>query len=1364
MAFNRDSTLDISLGTGSWGGGCSDGTTLWFVDDTVNWARAYVAATRARDSAKDIDFEGSGAWNGGLSDGTTLWFVDDAINEARAYVAATRARDSAKDIALGTGIWSGGLSDGTTLWFVDNESDEARAYVAATRARDSAKDIALGTGGWSGGFSDGTTLWFTRGGTDDDIIAYLASDQSRQAADDITHADLAGILEGGVYANGIAWFVEPDANTAIGFRQTTPTVDHAVDAGDAAYAFALPQPTVTHTAAPTAQLVLSDSDDTGLEVVAKALLAASAAATVAGNIFWADADRAGTDTPLDGELGLGANNTVISRFRRVSATVLVLNDNDNPSAFDIGAYFNTGGGGNDLTLYFQTLSGEVSFSVATQLVNQGGAFAQFTLPAAAQTLLDGIASGDRFIFKAARPSTTPTGHAVDAGDSAFAFQLPQPTVTHTTAATTDHAVNAGDAAFAFALPQPTVTYTPATPSGVVSVTVPLTGVSVFTNYIRWSDNQSLGSLFSADGGEQTLTTVDLNSGSPSGQVFISLIGTDNRFTPAFEASGTIIFEASDGETLEVMIADADMSEPYMWVPLASLFEVVAFVNHIRTLVDQTGTLTLRGVGGGVTDHAVNAGDASLAFAVPQPTVTHVPVATVDHTVNAGDAAFAFSIPQPTVTLTSAVPVDHAVDAGDSAFAFVLPEPTVTHTSPLLLLSDFSVPAGRTAVFAGLLEIEVSGELVYRDSDIGSLVDGDLIVTSDITFDRVRVRAGPRVTINRAGTGAVSTYLGNNEDGIFHFQDTDGIDTQAVSAILAADRLIGGANLRDADLVSRVSNLVTGDRLIVAFTLPSPTPVDHAVDAGDAAFAFNLPQPTVTHTPAGPMGYAVAKAGDAAFAFDLPQPTVTHVGIFSTATRLTLSTPIPAARGVRVGDLLAFGELGSETIDGLITSVQPRREMSARVTLLPWSSPGVYDSETGPIPPYITGLTALPGSRYVLEINSFRSDESALRREGSILVPGVAVDVKPIGDFRASIEAQVRPASTEAWEAAVIRSRAGGYIELGEVVEGTAYDFRFRWSRGMRLFPGAWVEELNHTIVGQTSPPAALSNFSVSPTLEGFRASWTNPETIDLAGVIVYSGTSTTFANASEAGRTSDNYFLATGLPAGVALNVWVRAVDFGGREGPLSGPLAVTPSAVGSRVYDIGSDSQPASTLGNVGDTAINDAGLYWLKTGSGWQLRGDLTPVAGGEIYFLDTLPPADSFGANGDIAVGPDGRIMEKASGTWSDITLDIPAIAGLTATVTALYLGRLESGGFHSWDLAAAWTAVGQRYLVEIDVGEAPTSLTANDSTWDSFSGTASGPTQYEFGGLSTGLTFGTAIRARRVGAFGQRGPWSYVLYFL
>ena len=52
MAFNRDSSLDISLEGGDWVGGASDGTTLWFVNNTFDVAEAYVAATQARDSGE----------------------------------------------------------------------------------------------------------------------------------------------------------------------------------------------------------------------------------------------------------------------------------------------------------------------------------------------------------------------------------------------------------------------------------------------------------------------------------------------------------------------------------------------------------------------------------------------------------------------------------------------------------------------------------------------------------------------------------------------------------------------------------------------------------------------------------------------------------------------------------------------------------------------------------------------------------------------------------------------------------------------------------------------------------------------------------------------------------------------------------------------------------------------------------------------------------------------------------------------------------------------------------------------------------------------------------------------------------------
>ena len=154
-------------------------------------------------------------------------------------------------------------------------------------------------------------------------------------------------------------------------------------------------------------LILTDSDDTGLEVVAKALLVASADGTVGTHFFYADSDRGGTDTPLDGELGLGDDETVVSGFRHRSEPILQLNDNDNPAALDIGAYFDTGGDGDDLTIYLQTLAdGEVSFPVAGNVDFNRANQVRFTLPLAGQTLLNNITDGDRWIFKLARPAVT----------------------------------------------------------------------------------------------------------------------------------------------------------------------------------------------------------------------------------------------------------------------------------------------------------------------------------------------------------------------------------------------------------------------------------------------------------------------------------------------------------------------------------------------------------------------------------------------------------------------------------------------------------------------------------------------------------------------------------------------------------------------------------------------------------------------------------------------------------------------------------------------------------------------------------------------------------------------------------------------
>ena len=59
-------------------------------------------------------------------------------------------------------------------------------------------------------------------------------------------------------------------------------------------------------------------------------------------------------------------------------------------------------------------------------------------------------------------------------------------------------------------------------------------------------------------------------------------------------------------------------------------------------------------------------------------------------------------------------------------------------------------------------------------------------------------------------------------------------------------LRGNVPTNDQLLVAGIT--ASGELFIFALTRPEPEPEDHAVDAGDAAWAFSLPQPSITHVP------------------------------------------------------------------------------------------------------------------------------------------------------------------------------------------------------------------------------------------------------------------------------------------------------------------------------------------------------------------------------------------------------------------------------------------------------------------------------------------------------------------------------------
>ena len=116
MAFTRDSSLDISLGAGIWEGGVSDGTTLWFVDSTLMWPLPAIHPKTGMGTGLRSRDQGAGFSQGyrALAMGADpreaagfptappsgSWKTRAPGGEARAYVAATRARNSAKDISL----------------------------------------------------------------------------------------------------------------------------------------------------------------------------------------------------------------------------------------------------------------------------------------------------------------------------------------------------------------------------------------------------------------------------------------------------------------------------------------------------------------------------------------------------------------------------------------------------------------------------------------------------------------------------------------------------------------------------------------------------------------------------------------------------------------------------------------------------------------------------------------------------------------------------------------------------------------------------------------------------------------------------------------------------------------------------------------------------------------------------------------------------------------------------------------------------------------------------------------------------------------------------------------------------------------
>ena len=124
-------------------------------------------------------------------------------------------------------------------------------------------------------------------------------------------------------------------------------------------------------------------------------------------VLYADSDRSGTDTPIEGDLNLtdGAAVAPFSRIR-LTGSILALNDNGDLS---LSSYFGSSGTGRDLIAYIQVGSEFESFAIESGIRSPiGGGYVNINMPADFATLARTIGVGTRYIFAMYRlPTATP---------------------------------------------------------------------------------------------------------------------------------------------------------------------------------------------------------------------------------------------------------------------------------------------------------------------------------------------------------------------------------------------------------------------------------------------------------------------------------------------------------------------------------------------------------------------------------------------------------------------------------------------------------------------------------------------------------------------------------------------------------------------------------------------------------------------------------------------------------------------------------------------------------------------------------------------------------------------------------------------
>lgn len=361
--------------------------------------------------------------------------------------------------------------------------------------------------------------------------------------------------------------------------------------------------------------------------------------------------------------------------------------------------------------------------------------------------------------------------------------------------------------------------------------------------------------------------------------------------------------------------------------------------------------------------------------------------------------------------------------------------------------------------------------------------------------------------------------------------------------------------------------------------------------------------------------------------------------------LVFQAPAPEGHEPQVGDLAVFGEAERESALLLVKSIHPGPNFTARLVCVD-AAPGVHDADTGPIPAYDPGMSLPPVHQPQAPrqpvISQIRSDETVLVRTADgraqpRIVLTIALDAG-LGAPADSIQPQYRRSgSGEAWSALAPVPAGTGQVAISPVEDGVSYDLRLRALSRLGL-ASDWTAVDGHTVVGRTTPPPDVGDFSAARRADGVQLSWASATPLDVVGYEIREGASWGTGSVVTTRYRGTTLFVALADAADHTFHI--RAID---ELGLMSQSAATVTASVVPPGDVAGFDVVPQGEYVRLSWQPLADSVEYEMRAGESWALgrrvgrsAGDhlvaLWPVqqAGDEVFWCKAVSPAGLYSAD--------------------------------------------------------------------------------------------------------------------------------------